>query len=238
MPLAKDQVVVLIAADAEWRAVRSRARYRPCILRGGPFRWFLANVPTANGPVPVRFLNTGCGKVSAAAGTQHVIDVWHPTLVINLGTCGGFANLTEEGEILLVRRTSIYDVHEIKGGRLEQKAQRITHLPLSWVGKPWPTAVRLATIASGDQDLNPDLIPRLRERPFSAIAADWESGAIAYVSKKNRTRCLILRGVSDVVVARPSRARAIHEGTTVVMRRLLAALPCWLERVAGGDEGH
>ena len=34
---------------------------------------------------------------------------------------------------------------------------------------------------------------------YNAVAADWESGAIAWVAKKNNTRVLILRGVSDLV---------------------------------------
>ena len=31
------------------------------------------------------------------------------------------------------------------------------------------------------------------------MALDWESGAIAWVAARNQTRCLILRGVTDLV---------------------------------------
>lgn len=51
-------------------------------------------------------------------------------------------------------------------------------------------------------------IPMLVSR-FGASAADWESGAIAWVADKNRVRCLILRGVTDLV---GSRGEALLRG--------------------------
>jgi len=226
---ASVQTVVLIAAGAEWRVVRSAKRYRSYRLRPGLFPWFEAALSTDSGNrTKVRFLHTGCGKVCAAAATQHVIDTWHPDLVINLGTCGGFKDLTEKYEILLARRTVIYDTYEIVGRRLRRKPQHITRLPLNWLPDTRRTDFRRATLATGDQDLDPRMIPVLRKKPFSAIAADWESGAIAHVARKNGTKCLILRGVSDVVGKRPSPEHRIREGTKIVMRKLLDALPSWL----------
>jgi adenosylhomocysteine nucleosidase len=51
---------------------------------------------------PVIFLHGGWGKVSAAASTQFAIYTWHPRIVINLGTCGGFEGEIARGEIILV----------------------------------------------------------------------------------------------------------------------------------------
>ncbi len=34
---------------------------------------------------------------------------------------------------------------------------------------------------------------------YGAVAADWESGSIAWVCERNGVKCLILRGVSDLV---------------------------------------
>jgi adenosylhomocysteine nucleosidase len=75
----------------------------------------------------------------------------------------------------------------------------------------------------------------LREH-FGAAAGDWESGAIAYVAARNGVRCLILRGVTDLVGADGGEA---YDGSVtffraqarIVMTRLLDALPAWLARV-------
>jgi nucleoside phosphorylase len=49
---------------------------------------------------------------------------------------------------------------------------------------------------SADRDLIIGEVERLKTE-YGAIAGDWESGAIAWVAARNRTRCLILRAVSD-----------------------------------------
>jgi len=75
-------------------------------------------------------------------------------------------------------------------------------------------------------------IPGLKAR-YGAVAADWESGAIAWVTRRNDTRCLILRGVSDLVGEDGGEAyeggiAVFYEGTGDVMGRLLEQLPAWL----------
>ena len=75
-------------------------------------------------------------------------------------------------------------------------------------------------------------VPVLRAR-FGAAAGDWESGAIAYVARRNGVRCLILRGVTDLVGTGGGEA---YDGTVaffkaqarVIMTKLLEALPAWL----------
>ncbi len=72
----------------------------------------------------------------------------------------------------------------------------------------------------------------LTSRKYGAVAADWESGAIAWVAKRNGVRCLILRGVTDLVSAEGGEAygniELFHENTKSVMKTLIAQLPEWL----------
>jgi len=75
-------------------------------------------------------------------------------------------------------------------------------------------------------------IPQLKTK-YGAVAADWESGAIAWVAAHNNTRCLILRGVTDLVGSDRGEAYDgnIHvfvEGAREVMTRLIQAMPSWL----------
>jgi uncharacterized protein (TIGR02996 family) len=106
-------------------------------------------------------------------------------------------------------------------------------LDLSWLAGPPPSEVKQTLLVSADRDLVPSEIDELATR-YSAVAGDWESGAIAYTCKRNRQRVLILRGVSDLVDRAGGEAygntSAFAAGADVVMRRLLGELPAWLAR--------
>ena len=86
-------------------------------------------------------------------------------------------------------------------------------------------------LVSADRDIVASDIPVLVEK-YDAIAADWESGAIAWVAKQNGVRCLILRGVTDLVGVKGGEAygniELFHERTRQVMKGLIEQLPRWL----------
>lgn len=113
-------------------------------------------------------------------------------------------------------------------------AHYTTDIDLSWLGDDYPQAVRRTLLVSGDRDLLAEDVPTLKAR-FGAVVGDWESGAIAWVAARNHIRCLILRGVTDLVGYSGGEAYEgnIHvyvEGATEVMRRLVEALPAWIAR--------
>lgn len=224
--------LILISAQAEWKAVK--ASCSPERLQQTPFgERFTATIAGKS----CLFVQGGWGKIAAAASTQYAIDRWRPGLIINLGTCGGFAGWVERGTILLVERTVVYDILEQMTDPDEALELYTTRLDLSWLREPFPQPVWRGALVSADRDLLPADIDWLRER-FGAVAADWESGAIAWVAERNGLRCLILRGVSDLVSGRGGEAygapEVFHTGTESVMRSLVAALPAWL-RCADGE---
>lgn len=227
-------VLVLISAHAEWNAVKAISS--PGQLEQTPFgEWF--SVPVIG--KTCLFVQGGWGKISAAASTQYAIDRWEPELIINLGTCGGFAGCVERGTIVLAERTLIYDIFEQMTDPEEALKHYTTTLDLTWLREPLPHPVWRGVLVSADRDLLPADLLWLRER-FGAVAADWESGAIAWVAGRNHRRCLILRGVSDLVSAGGGEAYGAPEvfraGTEAVMRLLMAALPTWLRCVEGETE--
>jgi adenosylhomocysteine nucleosidase len=218
---------VLVSANGEWEAVLSY--FHPSCQASPYGDYFLSNI----GDQPVVFLHGGWGKIAAAASSQYAIQRWRPQQVINLGTCGGFAGQVQRGEILLVTRTLVYDIDEKMGDPQQALAHYTTPIDLSWLPAPYPQPVRPACLVSADRDLDPADIDRLHER-FGAIAADWESGAIAWVAQRNHLRCLILRGVTDLVSPRGGEAYGslefFNQAAQAVMHSLLEALPAWIER--------
>lgn len=222
------QTIVLVSARQEWRAVR---QYFPEIPeQTSPLgNWFSADVGQHKGVI---FYHGGWGKIPAAASAQYVIDRWQPQLIVNLGTCGGFAGLVEKGTIILAERTVVYDIIEQMGDYNAAIEHFSTRLDLDWLGQETPQPVVRTLLVSGDRDLVPDQIPWLKER-FGAVAGDWESGAIAYVATHNGAACLILRGVSDVASDSGSEAYGnidyFQESANHIMMDLLQHLPEWLD---------
>lgn len=222
-------IIVLISANAEWRAIQSL--FPNVEIDHSPFGEYFRAPLDANNCLQVTFFHGGWGKISAAATTQYAIDHFQPDLLVNLGTCGGFEGHIEAGDILLVEKTIVYDILEQMGDPEGAIADYSTEIDLSWLTKSFPPPVRRGLLVSGDRDIVVQDIPMLVSR-FGASAADWESGAIAWVANKNRIRCLILRGVSDLVGSGGGEAyghfELFQQRTNRVMRQLVELLMKWL----------
>jgi adenosylhomocysteine nucleosidase len=221
------KTVVIISANAEWNGVLplfpsakiERYPYGECFEA------------TLN-ELPIPFFHTGWGKTASAGALQHIIDKHSPELVINLGTCGGFAGVVNQRDLILVEQTFMYDIVELMSD-LDISDYYASTLDLSWLAEPEPFPTRRGIIASADSDLPPHKISFLRSN--GAIVADWESAALAWVARKNNTRLLILRMVSDLVSEEGGEAYAnieiFNERAKAIMKQLVDQLPGWMKAV-------
>jgi adenosylhomocysteine nucleosidase len=224
-------VVVIISANAEWRAVEQILPH-PVRLDSPLGHWFTAELGAEE--IPCVFFHGGWGKIAAAASTQYVIQHCQPRLLVNLGTCGGFDGHVARGAIVLAERTVVYDIHEQMGEFDEHIAHYTTKLDLGWLGDELPADVVRAPIVSADRDLFAADIPRLH-RDFGAVVADWESASIAWVAARHGVRTLILRGVSDLVgdaggEAYDGKLHVFERNTRAILERLINQLPQWIAR--------
>ena len=227
-------VVVIVSADVEWQVARPTLVRRFSSVPAAPTAYGEALLGHIDDPAatPVIFTHGGWGKIDAAASAQCAIDRWSPPLLVNLGTCGGFEGAIERDTMVLAERTLVYDIIEQMSDPEVALAHYAVTLDLSWLRKPYPHPVYRGLLLSGDRDIVAEEIPILRQR-FGGVAADWESGAIAHVAARNGVRCLILRGVTDLVGPKGGEA---YDGTLDLFRdraegmmsALLAALPEWL----------
>ncbi len=223
----RPEVAVIVPANTEWQAILEL--FPGVEMRSAPYGdWFSTKLDDGYCQQLVLFCHGGWGKIAAAASTQYVVDRWSPKLLVNLGTCGGFAGEVEKGTVILADRTVVYDIFDLMGDQDAPVAHYSTDLDLSWLKSDLPDGVRRALLVSADRDLVAEEIAGLRTR-FGAIAGDWESGAIAWVASRNGIRCLILRGVTDLVSSDGGEAYGNMElwveNTRTIMGRLLELLP-------------
>ena len=217
------RVAVLISANAEWKVVTPL--FPSATVRSSPYgEYFFARV----GGERVLFFHGGWGKVAAAGSTQYVIDRFHPARLINLGTCGGVEGRVQRFDVVAPDKVVIYDIAEAMGDSAEAIAEYTTAIPLA---PQLPVPVVRATLYSADRDLTSAGLKEIEPR-YHPVAADWESGAIAWVAHRNGTPLIILRGVTDLVGPEKAEAEGNLElfqtNTVRVMQSLIRDLPKWV----------
>jgi len=221
-------IVLLVSSDYEWR---SWVDLHPgCAVVSTPFGGCFEH---AVGRFQVLSLQGGWGKVSAAASTQWAIDHYRPDLILNLGTCGGLEGRVERQTILLVERTVQYDIQEQMTDPEAANQFYSCDLDLTWLGdRPLPEGTIRASMFSADRDVLPSDVRHLIDH-LGARAADWESGAIAWVSRSNQKPLIILRGVSDLVGPYGGesygKVEVFKKNTRKIMGKLAGELPWWLQ---------
>ena len=220
-------VIVLISAIAEWEAIK--LLFPELKIEQSPYG-DLTNLKL--GTQNLKLYHSGWGKIASAAMMQYVIDHDAPDLIVNLGTCGGFEGVVNQGDVILVDRAFVYDIVELMGD-LDISTYYSSSVDLNWLAEPYPYPARRGTIASADSDLPPDKISFLKSK--GALAADWESAALAWVAQKNQARLLILRGVSDMVSEQGGEAynniEIFKQRAKEIMKMLFDQLPGWLAAV-------
>src|SRR5688572_29893933 len=220
-------IVVIVSAIAEWNGVKPL--FPDSNIERFPFgETFHATLDSWS----MNFFHSGWGKIASAGAMQYLIDRYSPDLIVNLGTCGGFEGVVEQGDVILVDKTYVYDIVELMGD-LDIVNYYASSLDLSWLAEAYPHPARRGRIASADSDLPPEKIPFLKSQ--GAIAADWESAALAWVAQKNKSRLLILRAVSDMVSEDGGEAydkiELFNQRAKTIMQELFRQLPDWLDAV-------
>lgn len=216
------KIVVLISAEAEWYSLK---KLLPQTVRYTTTPFGEQSAFVLDGQ-EYHFVQGGWGKISASASTQYTIDTLHPDLVINLGTCGGFEGYSSHDQTIIATKTVVYDIVEKMGDPAEAIMAYATKIETDWL-QDMPENTQKGILVSADRDVVSEDLKQLTQH--QAVAADWESGAIAWTAKRNDVPVIIARGVSDMISEHQAEAfnnlSVFEEGTERVMKRLLTQLP-------------
>ena len=148
-------------------------------------------------------MQCGIGKVNAATGTQTMINIFAPELIINTGVAGGTGAGAGIMDVVIGERIAYHDVWCGPGTIWGQAAgcpRYFTSVP-ALVSLPVfdgdPT-VKRGLIASGDIFVSqPQEVARFKELYPDVMAVDMESAAIAQVCHMRGTPFFCMRVVSD-----------------------------------------
>ena len=157
----------------------------------------------------VAVMKCGMGKVSAAVGTQMLIDIFKPECVINLGCAGALHPELKIGDVVISENVIEWDLdlrqigYEL--GYID--ALKTVKIPadcflsdsiMSIVSDDKSVNVKKGTIVSGDQFISTDLQRKYILTNFpDALCAEMEGAAVGHTCKQNNIPFCILRTMSD-----------------------------------------
>lgn len=159
--------------------------------------------------VEVVILQSGIGKVNAAIGTTLLLDMYHPEVVINTGSAGGFGSELHVGDVVISSEVRHHDVDAVVFG---YEHGQVPRMPAAY--RPDARLVRVARecieelghlrvheglIATGDAFMAcPDAVERTRGRFPTMLAAEMEAAAIAQTCHLYGCPFVVIRALSDI----------------------------------------
>ncbi len=185
--------------SAEFRLVEALLKNKKEVLAHG-FRFLQGQA----GDKAVVLMQTGIGKVCAAAGTVELINRYAPDCIVNTGVAGGIDKRLKVMDIVVGKEVVYHDVWCGEGNELGQ----VQGLPARYSADSqlYEQAMALAgevalqggLICSGDQFITDrQALEKIKEHFPEGLAVDMESGAIAQVCHMYGTPFLSCRIISD-----------------------------------------
>jgi adenosylhomocysteine nucleosidase len=157
-------------------------------------------------------LQTGIGKVSAAIGTQILIDHFSVDQVIMTGLAGALVPNLRRGDIVVANSLVQYDFDLTAFGRrhgelpdvgrtieVDPRLVKYACYAFDDVFKTSSSAPLLVvgTVISGDRFVSNQAQIEWLQREFGAIATEMEGAAVGYTCHVNEVPFMIIRTISD-----------------------------------------
>ncbi len=175
----------------------------------------------------VAILECGIGKVNAAVGTQIMIDLFSPDVIINSGIAGSLSKELIVGDIVISTDCVEHDINTValdepRGQisftgeqRIDIPADKETCDKLYECCQGLGSHVRKGRIATGDMFVSVISQREFIAHEFGALCCEMEGGAVGHVCYMNKVPFAILRSISDDL--------KFHKGTDFEQFSQLAA---------------
>ena len=157
----------------------------------------------------VVLLECGVGKVNAAVGTQIMIDLFKPDVVINSGIAGSLNKRLTVGDIVVSSDVVEHDINCTELGdprgmiwftdekRIDIPADKDYADKLVECCQNLGSHVRVGRIATGDIFITYRSKREFIAFEFDALCCEMEGGAVGHVCYMNKVPFVILRSISD-----------------------------------------
>lgn len=157
----------------------------------------------------VVLLESGSGKVNAAVGTQIMIDLYSPEVVINSGIAGSLSKDLMVGDIVISTDCVEHDINrtalEEPRGQIWFTSEKRVDIPadpevckkLAGCCQNLGAHVKTGRIATGDMFITYRRQRDFLAMEFGALCCEMEGAAVGHVCYMNKVPFAILRSISD-----------------------------------------
>ncbi|WP_141441114.1 5'-methylthioadenosine/S-adenosylhomocysteine nucleosidase [Vreelandella titanicae] len=154
-------------------------------------------------------LQSGIGKVNAAAGTAILLERHQPDAIINTGSAGGFAADLAIGDVIIsdeVRHHDVdavvfgYEIGQVPGMPAAYLADKsLREVARNAIASLGEVQVREGLIATGDAFMaDPARVDATRAQFPSMLAVEMEGAAIAQTCHLYQCPFVVIRALSDI----------------------------------------
>ena len=157
----------------------------------------------------VVLLKSGIGKVNAAMSTTILLEKYHPDVVINTGSAGGYDEALDVGAIVISDEVRHHDVdatifgYEIgqvpqmpAGFKADEHLMNVAQEAVTEVGEHQSAT---GLITTGDAFMNdPVRVEKVRGQFPTMKAVEMEAAAVAQVCYQFGTPFVVIRALSDI----------------------------------------
>ena len=161
------------------------------------------------GEVPVVVVQSGIGKVNAAACTQILVDDFKADYIINTGIAGSLKAEIDIADVVISSDVLHHDMDATGFGyplgqipRMDTLSFAADERLIKLAGEACKNAVseigvHVGRVVSGDQFISDKAVKERISSNFDGFCTEMEGAAIAQVSYLNKVPFVILRTISD-----------------------------------------
>lgn len=198
------KLVITAAMEEELAPFRAHYRRERYLERG---KTIVETVLTEEN-ITLFLVETGIGKVNAAAATSILCETIQPNMIINTGSAGGFSECLNIGDVVFATN-SIYSDVDATG--FNYSYGQVPQMPKNYMlGGKWLTyfdklsapdyQLYQGLVVTADSFINNNRLIKQTKKYFpKVLASDMESTAITQVASFYQIPVLNIRGISDIV---------------------------------------
>ncbi len=189
--------IILVCSKEEWKIFKTIIRPHKA-LRKYPYGEFFS---FCHNNKKYFAFNTGAGKILSGGAAQYIIDKYKPQNIFLIGCAGAVSKQLKHFDIVIGKIFVQYDYLEGMGQKTGFfNADTVVEFKNVKFTKKIKD-IKTGLIASADTDVDNKIRRKLQSKNYknnNILCGDWESFSVAKVSKLNKIKCIIIRGISDI----------------------------------------
>lgn len=198
------KIAVAAAMKEELAPFRKHYQVNSLIERG---KTIIEEASFSKKTVSLFLVETGIGKVNAAAAASLLCESYRPDMIINTGSAGGFSSQLKIGDVVCA---SVLTYGDVDATAFDYVYGQVPQMPshylienvstyFDWLTPSTKYKVHMGLITTSDSFMSEKkMIEKVSRRFPKMLASDMESTAIAQVAHFYEIPVLNIRGISDI----------------------------------------